>query len=193
MSRIGKKPILITKGVTVQVNGQNVEVKGPQGTLSRQIPAELSVQVDKEYVVLSVKETQAPNARALHGLNRTLVANMVHGVATPWKKDLEIHGVGYRATKNGQTLNLALGFSHPIEFKVPEKIKFDVDGKQTLITMSSADKDLLGVIAAQIRSLRPPEPYKGKGVRYLGERILRKAGKAAGAVGGGGAAAGGKK
>lgn len=192
MSRIGKKPITILKGVTVQVNGQSIEVKGPQGTLTRQIPQELSAVVEKDQLLLSVKQTESPNARALHGLNRTLLSNMVQGVSTPWKKDLEIHGVGYRASKAGQTLNLALGFSHPIEFKVPEKIKFEVDGKQTLITMSSADKDLLGIIAAEIRSLRPPEPYKGKGVRYLGEHILRKAGKAAGAVGGG-AAGGGKK
>ncbi len=192
MSRVGKKPIPISKGVTVQINGQTIEVKGPQGTLSRVLPAALQAQVEKEQLVVSVKDTTVLNARALHGLNRTLVANMVQGVATPWKKDLEIHGVGYRATKNGQTLSLALGFSHPIEFKVPEKIKFEVDAKQTFVTMSSADKELLGIIAAQIRSLRPPEPYKGKGVRYQGEHILRKAGKAAGAVGGG-AGAGGKK
>lgn len=192
MSRVGKAPIAISKGVTVQVKGQTVEVKGPQGTLTREVPFAIGVKVENEQVVLTVQDATVPNARALHGLNRTLVANMVQGVATPWKKDLEIHGVGYRATKNGQTLSLALGYSHPIEFKIPEKIKFEVDGKQTLVSLSSPDKDLLGVVAAQIRSLRPPEPYKGKGVRYQGEHILRKAGKAAGAVGGG-ASAGGKK
>ena len=111
----------------------------------------------------------------------------VQGVVEPWKKELEIHGVGFRASKQGQVLNLALGFSHPVNFTVPPTIQFSVDAKQTLITMTSPDKELLGVIAAKVRSVREPEPYKGKGVRYLGERILRKAGKAAGAAGGAGA------
>ncbi len=192
MSRVGKKPITIPAKVTATVKGSSIEVKGPQGTLTREIPQEISVQVEKDHIVLSQKDTANPRSPMLHGLMRTLIANMVEGVLNPWKKELEIHGVGFRASKQGQVLNLALGFSHPVNFDVPPAVQFTVDAKQTLITMTSADKELLGVIAAKVRSVREPEPYKGKGVRYLGERILRKAGKAAGAAGAT-AGAGGKK
>jgi large subunit ribosomal protein L6 len=192
MSRIGKKPISIPKGVTVTVKGDAVEVKGPAGTLVRKFRPELSVEVKEGNVIVSPKDTTSPLTPALFGLTRTLIANMVQGVVTPWKKDLEIQGVGYRATKSGQMLNLALGFSHPVDFKIPDTVQFTVDAKQTQISMSCPDKELLGTIAARIRSIRPPEPYKGKGVRYAGEHILRKAGKAAGGAGAG-AGAGGKK
>lgn len=192
MSRIGKKPIPITKGVTVQVKDGTIEVKGSAGTLTRKIPPELSVQVENTQVVISPNtKVESPRTPLLYGLTRTLIANMVQGVTQPWKKDLEIQGVGYRASKNGQILNLQVGYSHPIDFKIPNTVQFTVDAKQTFISLTCPDKELLGIIAAQIRSVRPPEPYKGKGIRYAGEHILRKAGKAAGAVGGG--AGGGKK
>lgn len=193
MSRVGRKPIPIPAKVTVQMKGSTVEVKGPHGTLLREIPEVITLQVEKDRVVFSRKEDGSPTTPMLHGLTRTLVANMVQGVLEPWKKDLEIHGVGFRAAKAGQVLNLSLGFSHPINFPVPPTVQFTVDAKQTLISMSSADKELLGVTAAKIRSIRPPEPYKGKGVRYLGERIAKKAGKAAGAAGAAAAGAGGAK
>ncbi len=195
MSRVGKKPIPLPQGVSITLNGPTIEVKGPKGTLFKNIPGGIAAQVDKQTLTFSVKENAPENASALHGMIRTLIANMVHGVVQPWTKDLEIQGVGYRASKAGQVLNLAVGYSHPVDFKVPEKVEFSVDAKQTLVKMWSIDKELLGITAAEIRSIRPPEPYKGKGIRYVGEQILRKAGKAAGAVGGGatGAAGGGKK
>lgn len=190
MSRIGRKPIAIPEKVTVQVNGTRVDVKGPSGALTRNVPLCLSVKVENKTVVVAPNEVADPLAPQLYGLTRTLIANMVQGVVQPWKQDLEIQGVGFRASKNGQTLNLALGFSHPIDFKVPEIVQFTVDAKQTLISMSSPDKETLGITAAKVRSLRPPEPYKDKGIRYAGEHIVRKAGKAAGAVG---TSVGGKK
>ena len=192
MSRIGRKPIAIPNGVTVQIKEKTVEVKGPAGTLKHLVPADIQVVAEKDQVVVSVAAGEVSlKAPALFGLTRTLLANMVQGVVQPWKKDLEIQGVGYRASKNWQTLNLQVGYSHPVDFKIPLNVQFAVDAKQTLITMSSPDKELLGTTAALIRSVRPPEPYKGKGIRYLGEHVVRKAGKAAGAVGSGGG--GGKK
>lgn len=190
MSRVGKKPIPIPQKVTVDFKDSIVEVKGPLGSLKRTVHPILLVQVDKERAMVVPRDSANPENSRLLGLTRTLIANMVQGVVQPWKKDLEIQGVGYRANKSGQVLNLSLGFSHPIDFKVPEMVQFNVDAKQTFISLSSPDKELLGVVAAKIRSLRPPEPYKGKGIRYAGEHILRKAGKAAGAVG---TSVGGKK
>ena len=191
MSRIGKKPIQIPKGVTVQIKDQLIEVKGPAGSLSRLIPKEIQVKLDADKITFSLNQNNlVPNSSALFGLTRTLVDNMVVGVIHPWKKDLEIQGVGYRATKNGQMLNLQVGYSHPVDFNIPPTVQFTVDAKQTIISMTCPDKELLGSITAKIRSVRKPEPYKGKGIRYVGEHILRKAGKAAGAVGGG---SGGKK
>ena len=190
MSRVGRKPITIPSGVTVETKDSTVEVKGPKGTLSKKVPQELSVEVENKELHVKPKDSSSPQTPSLHGLTRTLIANMVAGVVQPWKKDLEIQGVGYRATKSGQILNLQLGYSHPIDFKVPDLVQFSVDPKQTLISLSCPDKELLGITAAKIKSLRRPEPYQGKGIRYAGEKILRKAGKAAAA---GGAASGGKK
>ncbi|OGR95413.1 MAG: 50S ribosomal protein L6 [Elusimicrobia bacterium RIFCSPLOWO2_01_FULL_64_13] len=193
MSRVGRKPIPIPDKVTARVLGSVIEIKGPGGTLSKAIPAELEVRVDQGTILVSPKTPASLNAPLLHGLTRTLIANMVSGLVQSWKKELELQGVGYRAAKNGQVLNLQLGFSHPINFPVPPLVQFSVDPKQTLVTLTCPDRDLLGVTAAKIRSLRPPEPYKGKGIRYLGERVVRKAGKAAGAAGAGAGAAGAKK
>lgn len=190
MSRVGKKPIPIPDKVTVQVKDQTIEVKGPIGTLTRTIPIEISLEVKDKQILVGAKDKTSLKTPLLWGLSRSLIDNMVTGVVHSWKKNLELQGVGYRASKQGQVLNLSLGFSHPINFQVPPAIQFSVDSKQTLISLSGADKELVGITAAKIRSLRPPEPYKGKGVRYSGERVLRKAGKAAGAVGGG---VGGKK
>ncbi|OGR80862.1 MAG: 50S ribosomal protein L6 [Elusimicrobia bacterium RIFCSPLOWO2_02_FULL_39_32] len=189
MSRIGKKLINIPDKVSVQVQDASIEVKGPLGVLAKKIPQGITVEVKgKEIHVLD--SAALPQSHALHGLMRTLIANMVQGVVQPWKKDLEIQGVGYRAAKNGQILNLQVGYSHPVNFKIPDIVQFNVDAKQTQISFSSPDKEILGNLTAKIRSIRKPEPYKGKGIRYVGERVTRKAGKAAGAVGsaGGGGA-----
>lgn len=192
MSRIGKKPIPIPEKVTVQMRNSTLEVKGGSVALTREIPPELSVQVEDRQVILAPKNGMSTQTSALYGLTRTLIANMVQGIVQPWKKDLEIQGVGYRASKEGQILVLQLGYSHPIHFKLPELVQFSVDPKQTSVSLSSPDKELLGVVAAKIRSFRPPEPYKGKGIRYSNEIVQRKVGKAAGVVGSG-AAGGGKK
>ena len=177
MSRIGQAPIAIPGGVDVTIEGRTVTVKGPKGELSRTLPAGISVtKVDSDLVV------QRPNDertnRALHGLTRSLVNNMVVGVTDGFKKNLEIVGVGYRAESQGPTaIRLALGFSHPVHVNAPEGITFDVPAA-TQIVVNGIDKEVVGQVAADIRSIRKPEPYKGKGVRYQGERVLRKAGKA---------------
>ena len=193
MSRVGRKPIPIPAKVTVQAKGHVIEVKGPAGTLTHEVSDQVSIEVGKDAILISQKDKENPTTPMIHGLTRTIIANMVQGVVEPWKKDLEIQGVGYRAAKQGQVLSLALGYSHPINFNMPATVQFAVDAKQTLVSLSCPDKELLGVTAAKIRSFRPPEPYKGKGVRYLGERVLRKAGKAAGAGAAGSAVAGAKK
>ena len=177
MSRIGQTPIAIPSGVDVTVEGRVVTVKGPKGELTRTVPSTISVQkVDSELVV------QRPNDerdnRALHGLTRSLVNNMVVGVTDGFRKQLEIVGVGYRAESQGPTaIRLALGFSHPVNVAAPDGITFEVP-VPTQIVVSGIDKEVVGQVAADIRSIRKPEPYKGKGVRYQGERVLRKAGKA---------------
>jgi large subunit ribosomal protein L6 len=177
MSRIGQAPIAIPAGVDVTIEGRNVTVKGPKGELSRTVPAGISVtKLDNDLVV------QRPNDerenRALHGLTRSLVNNMVVGVTDGFKKNLEIVGVGYRAESQGpDAIRLALGFSHPVNVKAPAGITFEVPAA-TQIVVSGIDKEVVGQVAADIRSIRKPEPYKGKGVRYQGERVLRKAGKA---------------
>ncbi|MFM8600517.1 MAG: 50S ribosomal protein L6 [Actinomycetota bacterium] len=175
MSRIGKAPINIPSGVEVSIAGRTVTVKGPKGTLSRDIPGEIVVRKEDSTLLVERPNDERTN-RSLHGLSRTLVNNMVVGVTEGFAKELEIVGVGYRAEAQGQNLRLALGFSHPVIVPAPEGISFEIPA-QTRVIVKGIDKELVGQVAANIRSIRKPEPYKGKGVRYLNERILRKAGK----------------
>ncbi len=175
MSRIGKKPIDIPSGVKVAVSGATVAVQGPNGKLSRQIAGGVAVTVDADKVVVRSQDEKSTDTSML-GLTRTLVANMVEGVTKGFQKVLQINGVGYRAELKGNVLNLALGYSHPIEYPLPAGITAEVE-KQTKVTVKGIDKELVGATAAKIRSFREPEPYKGKGVMYADERILRKAGK----------------
>jgi large subunit ribosomal protein L6 len=181
MSRIGRMPITIPSGVEVSQDGNHLTVKGPLGTLERTIHPEMRIEhADAQLNV--IRPSDEPRHRALHGLTRTLVNNMVTGVTTGFTKNLEISGVGYRATLQGEKLVLALGYSHPVELVPPAGIRFVVE-TPTRLAVSGPDKELVGQVAADIRSRRKPEPYKGKGIRYAGEQILRKAGKA-GKVGG---------
>ena len=178
MSRIGRKPIAIPAGVDVTVDGNTVRVKGPKGELSRTLHREVIVRREDGEVLIE-RPSDAPAHRALHGLSRTLVANMVEGVTNGFTKTLEIVGVGYRAETKPFGLTLALGYSHPIEYKAPEGITLRAVNPTT-VEVAGTDKEVVGQVAAEIRSLRPPEPYKGKGVKYQGEVIRRKAGKAGG-------------
>ena len=175
MSRIGKKTITIPAGVKVAINGLTVKVEGPKGRLERELHDQVEVRLDADQIQVSPRN--AKSGGALQGLTRTLVANMVEGVTKGFSKGLEINGVGYRAELKGTTLNLALGYSHPVEYPLPTGVNAEVE-KQTKITLTGIDKELVGATAAKIRSFRPPEPYKGKGIKYADERILRKAGKA---------------
>jgi large subunit ribosomal protein L6 len=182
MSRIGKSPVNIPSGVEVKVNDGQIVVKGPKGELVQEMDSCVSMNIEDNVITFS-RESDAPAHRAKHGLYRALVQNMVVGVSEGYKKELEIIGVGYRATATGQVLELALGFSHAIIMEFPKEIKVPADtqkGKAPIVTLESHDKQLLGQAAAKIRSLRKPEPYKGKGIRFVGEEIRRKAGKAAG-------------
>lgn len=181
MSRIGRRPIPVPAGVTVNVAGGTVSVKGDNGELARQIPAGISVEQQDGSLVVS-RANDEPDIRALHGLMRALLSNMVTGVSTGFTRALVINGVGYRATKNGDDLRLAVGYSHPVDIPAPKGITFDVPAP-TRVEVKGNDKELVGEIAAKIRSVRPPEPYLGKGIRYDDETIRRKAGKA-GKVGG---------
>ncbi len=181
MSRIGRMPIPLPQGVEITQQGNHLTVKGPLGTLERTLHPEMKLERDDTSLRI-VRPTDEPRHRALHGLTRTLVANMVTGVTTGFTKNLEISGVGYRAQLQGDKLVLALGYSHPVEVTPPEGIRFSLD-TPTRLSVIGADKELVGQVAADIRSRRKPEPYKGKGIRYAGEQILRKAGKA-GKVGG---------
>ncbi|MGH0036909.1 MAG: 50S ribosomal protein L6 [Myxococcota bacterium] len=176
MSRIGNRAIPLPSGVEVQQKGDEVHVKGPKGALSERLPAEIAVEIESGRVQLK-RPDEKKETRALHGLARALLANMVTGVTDGFVKELEIEGVGYRGEAKGKSLNLLLGFSHPVEMPVPEGLKVSVDGN-TKIKVEGVDKQLVGQFAAEIRRLRPPEPYKGKGIRYAGERIRRKVGKA---------------
>jgi large subunit ribosomal protein L6 len=178
MSRIGKRPIAIPAGVEVTLDGQDVRVKGPRGELSRRLHRDVIVRREDGMVVVE-RPSDGPEHRSLHGLSRTLVANMVEGVTTGFTKILEIVGVGYRAETKPFGLTLALGYSHPIDYKAPEGITLRAVNPTT-VEVSGTDKEVVGQVAAEIRSLRPPEPYKGKGVKYQGEVIRRKAGKAGG-------------
>jgi large subunit ribosomal protein L6 len=178
MSRIGRLPIKVPKGVTVVVNGQTVQVKGPKGELSRTLHRDIGVAIDGDVVTVT-RPSDEQQHKALHGLSRTLVYNMVEGVTKGYQKQLEITGVGYKAEPRAYGLQLALGYSHQIEYKAPKGIKLTAP-QPTQILIDGADKELVGQVAAEIRGLRPPEPYKGKGIKYAGEQIRRKAGKAGG-------------
>ena len=176
MSRIGKLPIPLPAGVTVELNGQDVAVKGPKGELKLTVSEPIKVTQEDGSIIVSRPDDEA-TSKSLHGLTRTLIANNVHGVSEGFTKSLEIVGTGYRAAAKGSNIELALGFSHPVIVEPPQGITLSVEGN-TKITVSGIDKQAVGEVAANIRKLRKPEPYKGKGVRYEGERVRRKAGKA---------------
>jgi large subunit ribosomal protein L6 len=178
MSRIGKKPVPIPKGVTVTLDGSKVTVKGPKGELSRSLPAAMLVSIKDNEVVVE-RPSEENEHKALHGLTRTLIANMVEGVTAGFSKQLEIIGVGYKAEVRPYGLQLSLGFSHVIEYRAPAGIKLTAP-QPTQVTIEGANKEMVGQVAAEIRGYRPPEPYKGKGIKYVGEQVRRKAGKAGG-------------
>ena len=177
MSRIGKHPITVPAGVTVKVEDNFVSVKGPKGELSRQISKILKIE-QKDGVITVTRPNDERESRSLHGLSRTLINNMIVGVTTGFSKSLEIQGVGYRAAMKGKAINFTLGFSHPVVMEPPAGITFEVPSP-SVIVVSGINKETVGAVAAEIRTIRPPEPYKGKGVRYTGEYVARKVGKAA--------------
>lgn len=176
MSRIGKMPITVPAGVTVKIDNNLVTVKGPKGELSRQIHKNMKLTLDNGVITVE-RPSDEKEDRAMHGLSRTLINNMVVGVTHGFSKALEINGVGYRAAKQGQNINFTLGFSHPVVKEPPAGITFEVPAPNKIVVLG-ADKELVGDVAAEIRTLRPPEPYKGKGIRYEGEHVRRKVGKA---------------
>ncbi len=178
MSRIGKKPVAVPAGVTVQVKGSTVSAKGPKGELERTFHPEMAIALDGTTLSVGRPSDEARH-KALHGLSRTLVANMVEGVTKGFKKELELVGVGYKAEQRPYGLQMALGFSHPVKYEAPKGIKLSAP-QPTQVIIEGANKEVVGQVAAEIRSIRPPEPYKGKGIKYLGEQIRRKAGKAGG-------------
>lgn len=182
MSRIGKAPVSIPEGVEIKLDGNTVTVKGKLGELQQEIDSDLSVKIEGNELTVE-RPSDSKKHRELHGLYRSLINNMTVGVSEGWKKELELVGVGYRATNQGQVLDLSLGYSHNIVLQLPEEVKVVTaaeKGKNPIVTLTSHDKQLIGMVAAKIRSLRKPEPYKGKGVRFVGEQIRRKAGKTAG-------------
>ena len=183
-SRIGKRPIPLPKGVTATISGQSIEIKGPKGTLSRKLPPNVTIKVEGGSIQVATVLTGRDGAR-FQGLGRALLAGMVTGVAEGYTRTLQLVGTGYRAEVKGQVLNLTLGFSHPIAFALPQGIKCDIpgDSKGTIVILTGSDKEKMGHAAAKIRGFRPPEPYGGKGVRYQGEKVREKAGKAAKAGG----------
>jgi large subunit ribosomal protein L6 len=176
MSRIGKLPVAIPAGVKVSLDGNKMSVQGPKGTLIQDLHERMSIAVETEQIVVS-RSTETKSDTALHGLTRALINNMVVGVTAGFHKNLEINGVGYRAEISGKVLTLSLGYSHPVVYELPEGISVEVE-KQTKLSVKGIDKQLVGSAAAKIRSFRKPEPYKGKGIKYADERIVRKAGKA---------------
>lgn len=176
MSRIGNKPLDLPDGVDIEVKGSAVKVKGSKGELNRMFHERIGFDVN-DGVVTVTRPDDTRESRALHGLSRKLLANMVHGVSDGFSKELEIQGVGYRATLKGRDLELLVGYSHPVTVEAPEGITFEVP-EQTRVIVSGIDKELVGQVAADVRKVRPPEPYKGKGIRYVGEYVRRKAGKA---------------
>ena len=175
MSRIGKQPITIPAKVKVEVKGQHVSIEGPKGKLNWELPRRTSAKVEKDKVLIA-REGDDAQAKALHGLSRALVNNMVRGVSEGFVKKLEIQGVGFKAAVQGKNVNLNLGYSHPIVYPIPDQIKVTVE-ENTKVTIEGPDKQLVGQVAAEIRSYYPPEPYKGKGVRYSDEKVIRKEGK----------------
>ena len=175
MSRIGNRPIAVPAGVEVKIDGQKITVKGPKGTLEREIHKNISVEMENNTIKVTRPNNEALN-RSLHGLTRTLISNMIEGVEKEYTRELQINGVGYRAQKQGNNLNLTLGYSHPVIFDAPEGITFDVPNPNTII-VKGIDKELVGQTAANIRTKRPPEVYRGKGIKYAEEVIRRKEGK----------------
>lgn len=176
MSRIGKKPIVLPKGAKVTIDGLDVTVEGPKGKLQRSFRPEVAIEQQENQIVLTPRN-DSREARGLHGLSRTLLHNMIVGVTDGYTRIMEIQGVGYRAEVKGNHIVFALGYSHPIEFPIPEGLVAEADAKAGTVTLKGSDKELLGQTAARIRKLRPPEPYKGKGIRYKGENVRRKVGK----------------
>jgi large subunit ribosomal protein L6 len=175
MSRIGRKPVVVPKGVTLQVDGNTVAVKGPRGELRRTLHEDMEIALnDNQFTV--ARPSEEKRHKALHGLTRTLVQNMVEGVSKGFSKSLEIQGVGYKAEAKPYGVNLIVGFSHPVKYEAPKGIKISVDNN-VMVKIEGADKELVGQVAAELRQVRPPEPYKGKGIRYVGEQVRRKAGK----------------
>jgi large subunit ribosomal protein L6 len=175
MSRIGRKPVTVPKGVTLQLQGHDVAVKGPRGELRRRLHPDMQIALDKDQFTVA-RPSEEKRHKALHGLTRTLVQNMVEGVSKGFIKTLEIQGVGYKAEAKPYGVNLIVGYSHPVKYEAPKGIKISVDNN-TNVKVEGADKELVGQVAAELRSVRPPEPYKGKGIRYVGEQVRRKAGK----------------
>ena len=175
MSRIGNKPITVPAGVEVKIDGNHITVKGPKGTLERDVKSEISMNLDGNVLTIS-RDSDAKKSRELHGLTRTLISNMILGVQNEFTKELQINGVGYRVQKQGNNLNLSLGYSHPVIYEAPQGITFDVPNANTII-VKGIDKELVGQIAAEIRTKRPPEVYGGKGIKYITEVIRRKVGK----------------
>jgi large subunit ribosomal protein L6 len=175
MSRIGRKPVTLPKGVTLQLQGNMVAVKGPRGELRRTLHPEMQLAFANDQFTVT-RPSEEKRHKALHGLTRTLVQNMVEGVSKGFTKSLEIQGVGYKAEAKPYGVNLVVGYSHPVKYEAPKGIKITVDNN-TMVKIEGADKELVGQVAAELRSVRPPEPYKGKGIRYVGEQVRRKAGK----------------
>ncbi len=175
MSRIGKMPITVPQGVTATVDGSTVSVKGPKGELSRTLPADIKIALEDGVLRVS-RPSDEPRHKALHGLSRALVANMVEGVSKGFQRTLELQGVGYKAEAKPYGVNLIVGFSHQVKFEAPKGVKISVENN-TVVKIEGADKEKVGQVAAEIRLVKPPEPYKGKGIRYQGEQVRRKAGK----------------
>ena len=178
MSRVGRKPITVPAGVDCKLDGVELKVKGPKGQLERKLHPNMQVTIESDLITVT-RPTDGRVDRSLHGLTRTLVSNMVIGVTKGFSKTLNIVGVGYKVDLKGKALNLSLGYSHTIDYPAPEGIEFEVDSKKNIIIVKGKDKEVVGQVAAEIRKLRPPEPYKGKGVMYENEKIRRKAGKTA--------------
>lgn len=179
MSRIGKQPVSVPTGVTVEINGKKVSIKGPKGELKKELNKNIQAELNGNEIIIS-RLNEEKETKSLHGLTKSLIANMVDGVTKGYEKQLEIIGVGYRAQVNKNKISLTLGYSHPIEYTAPEGIEFELDKeKKNILTIRGIDKQVVGEVAAKVRSYRKPEPYKGKGIKYIDEHVVRKAGKAA--------------